>query len=90
MLESVDPILGWGVLTVYFGSLLVMSLYGLHRWYLVWLYLRCRQARPAPRPFETLPRLTVQLPLYNEMYVARRLSAFSKRCQRRGRPSGSP
>jgi cellulose synthase/poly-beta-1,6-N-acetylglucosamine synthase-like glycosyltransferase len=64
----------WGVLTLYFGSLLVMTLYGCHRWYLVWLYMRHRRnaARP-PSRFTELPRLTVQLPLFNEMYVARRL-----------------
>ena len=74
MSESLESILRWTVLSLYFGSLSVMTLYGLHRWYLVWLYLRHRRnpARPAGR-YEQLPRLTVQLPLYNEMYVAERL-----------------
>jgi cellulose synthase/poly-beta-1,6-N-acetylglucosamine synthase-like glycosyltransferase len=64
----------WTVLSLYFGSLLVMTAYGCHRWYLIWLYLRHRRAaaRP-PARFSELPRLTVQLPLFNEMYVARRL-----------------
>ncbi len=64
----------WVVLSLYFFSLLVMTLYGCHRWYLVRLYLRHRRdaTDPAAR-FDRLPRLTIQLPLYNEMYVARRL-----------------
>jgi len=64
----------WFVLSVYFVCLVVLSLYGAHRWYLLWLYRKHRfdGARPLRR-FEELPRLTVQLPLYNEMYVAERL-----------------
>jgi cellulose synthase/poly-beta-1,6-N-acetylglucosamine synthase-like glycosyltransferase len=74
MSEGFETIVRWTVLSLYFGSLTVMTLYGFHRWYLVWLYLRHRRnpARPATR-FTELPRLTVQLPLYNEMYVAERL-----------------
>jgi len=64
----------WTVLTVYFGCLLVLSAYGAHRWYLLWLYRRHRRDGATPlRRFDSLPRLTVQLPLYNEMYVAERL-----------------
>jgi len=74
MSEGLETIVRWTVLTLYFGSLTVMTLYGFHRWYLVWLYLRHRRhpARPSAR-FAELPHLTVQLPLYNEMYVAERL-----------------
>ena len=64
----------WLVLSLYFGCLLVLSAYGAHRWYLLWLYRRHRGDGATPlRRFEELPRLTVQLPLYNEMYVAERL-----------------
>jgi cellulose synthase/poly-beta-1,6-N-acetylglucosamine synthase-like glycosyltransferase len=70
----VEPALRWGVLAAYFGILLLLTGYGIHRWYLVLLYLRHRNDRAVPRRrFETLPTLTVQLPLYNEMYVAPRL-----------------
>ena len=64
----------WIVLSVYFACLTVLSLYGAHRWYLLWLYRKHRRggARPVGH-FDRLPRLTVQLPLYNEMYVAERL-----------------
>jgi cellulose synthase/poly-beta-1,6-N-acetylglucosamine synthase-like glycosyltransferase len=74
MSETLETIIRWGVLSLYFGSLLGMTIYGCHRWYLVWLYLRHRRDTTRPRErFEEPPRLTVQLPLYNEMYVAERL-----------------
>ena len=41
---------------------------------MVWLYFRHREQRATPRPLpERLPRVTVQLPIYNEMYVVERL-----------------
>ncbi len=74
MSEPMGAVMRWSVLSLYFGSLLVMTLYGCHRWFLVWLYLRHRhQTTRPPERFACLPRLTVQLPLYNELYVARRL-----------------
>ena len=62
------------VLALYFGVLAALTLYGAHRWYLLWLFRRHR--RDAPRPcarFEAPPTLTVQVPLYNELYVAARV-----------------
>jgi cellulose synthase/poly-beta-1,6-N-acetylglucosamine synthase-like glycosyltransferase len=62
------------VLALYFGVLGVLTLYGAHRWYLLWLYRRHRGDVPRPRArFATPPRLTVQVPLYNEVHVARRV-----------------
>jgi len=64
----------WLILSAYFGCLFVLSVYGAHRWYLLWLYRRHRRDEAKPRQrFEQLPRLTVQLPLFNEIYVAERL-----------------
>ncbi len=61
---------------VHFTSLLALCLYGLHR---LWL-LRCLHLHdgrvPAPPSFtasESFPTVTVQLPLYNERFVAKRL-----------------
>ena len=69
-----ETIARWGVVALYFGVLSVLSLYGAHRWYLIWLYHRHRNDRAKPQQrFDELPPLTVQLPLFNEMYVARRL-----------------
>jgi len=61
-------------LGAYFAVLLVLAVYGVHRLVIVALYRRSRSR--APRDLCTLPvwpRVTVQLPLFNEMYVAERL-----------------
>jgi len=62
------------MLTTYMVILLTLALYGFHRSMLVWLYFRNRRNDPKPkRRFVEAPRVTVQLPLFNEMYVAPRL-----------------
>ena len=49
-------------------------MYGWHRYYLVYLYMKNKDRQPVPAgPLDTLPIVTVQLPIYNEMYVADRL-----------------
>jgi len=51
-----------------------LSIYGLHRLWTVIVFFRCRGRQPVPpRRFEVLPRVTVQLPVYNERYVVERL-----------------
>src|SRR6476619_70125 len=61
-------------LAVYFFVLVVLAVYGWHRYYLVYLYMRNRDRDASPGPLcDPLPVVTVQLPLYNEMYVADRL-----------------
>lgn len=63
------------VLIGYFSILLLLTLYGAHRYTLTYLYYRFR--RPfVPKfffPPEKLPHVTVQLPVFNEQYVLRRL-----------------
>src|SRR5438105_15949280 len=61
-------------LAAYFFVLIILAVYGWHRYYLVYLYManRDKESRPGPLP-DPLPVVTVQLPLYNEMYVADRL-----------------
>jgi cellulose synthase/poly-beta-1,6-N-acetylglucosamine synthase-like glycosyltransferase len=62
------------ILVSYFFVLSILAVYGWHRYYLVYLYMRHKDSQPAPPPaLEPLPRVTVQLPIYNEMYVADRL-----------------
>ena len=62
------------ILAVYFFVLVILAVYGWHRYYLVYLYMKNKNRQPVPAgPLETLPRVTVQLPIYNEMYVADRL-----------------
>src|SRR5436190_16978056 len=61
-------------LSSYFFVLIVLAIYGWHRYYLVYLYMRNRDKEPTRQPpLDPLPIVTIQLPLYNEMYVADRL-----------------
>ena len=61
-------------LATYFFVLIVLAIYGWHRYYLVYLYMRNKGKEPkAGPPLDPLPVVTIQLPLYNEMYVADRL-----------------
>ena len=63
-------------LALYFFVLIILAVYGWHRYYLVWLYIRHRSNQPkAGPPLHPMPVVTIQLPLYNEMYVADRLIA---------------
>jgi cellulose synthase/poly-beta-1,6-N-acetylglucosamine synthase-like glycosyltransferase len=58
----------------YTAVLLGLSLYGLHRYVIVYLYLKNKGRLPQPvSNFEQLPRVTVQLPIFNELYVVDRL-----------------
>jgi cellulose synthase/poly-beta-1,6-N-acetylglucosamine synthase-like glycosyltransferase len=59
---------------VYLGILLLLAVYGFHRSHLVYLFYKFQNRRPRPAgKFADLPAVTVQLPLYNEMYVVERL-----------------
>ena len=61
-------------LASYFFVLIVLAIYGWHRYYLVYLYMSNRDKVPTPGPpLDPVPIVTIQLPLYNEMYVADRL-----------------
>ncbi len=49
-------------------------MFGLHRYYLVHLYKKSKKRKSlTPQTPAQLPRVTVQLPIYNEMYVTERL-----------------
>ncbi len=62
------------ILAIYFVVLGILAIYGFHRTQLLFLYWKNRRNAllPAER-FDVLPRVTVQLPMYNEMYVVERL-----------------
>ena len=61
-------------LAAYFFVLIVLAIYGWHRYYLVYLYMSNRDKEPKDGPaLDPAPVVTIQLPLYNEMYVAERL-----------------
>jgi cellulose synthase/poly-beta-1,6-N-acetylglucosamine synthase-like glycosyltransferase len=62
------------ILVCYFAVLIVLALFGIHRYRMVYLYFRHRDRRPgASEAVATLPKVTVQLPVYNELYVVERL-----------------
>src|SRR5919107_4066704 len=62
------------ILASYFFVLLILAVYGWHRYYLVYVYMKHKDEQPQPKAsFEQLPVVTIQLPLYNEMYVVDRL-----------------
>lgn len=66
--------LGRATWTAYIAVLTILCIYGLHRYFLVMMYYWVR--RKAPRfasRFDELPRVTVQLPMFNERFVARRI-----------------
>src|SRR5471032_1682681 len=61
-------------LAAYFFVLIILAAYGWHRYYLVYLYMKNRDKGPeAGPPLDPTPVVTIQLPLYNEMYVANRI-----------------
>jgi cellulose synthase/poly-beta-1,6-N-acetylglucosamine synthase-like glycosyltransferase len=60
--------------TLYLLILLGLAVYGFHRSHLVYLFYKHQDRRPqAKGTFRDLPAVTIQLPLYNEMYVVERL-----------------
>lgn len=68
-----------GVLTLYYLVLSVLAVYSIHRLHLV--RLRRRTPTPARATAAVYPPLTVQLPLYNEPNVARRLIEAASRLE---------
>ena len=58
----------------YFAVLILLSIYGIHRYIMVHLFMKYRSRNHAiTEQFKELPKVTVQLPIYNEMYVVERL-----------------
>ena len=65
----------WSLLVPYFLLLVILSVYGCHRYEMIRRYMKHKKdmLTAPPVKFDTLPRVTVQLPLYNERYVVERL-----------------
>src|SRR6201986_4773472 len=63
------------LLIPYFVVMIILAFYGMHRYQLVYLYYkhRDRAVTDPPSRFAELPRITVQLPIFNEQYVIDRL-----------------
>src|SRR5262245_36983252 len=62
------------ILIPYLAILTVLAVYGIHRYHLVYLYLKHKSKVATPKAsLEVKPRITIQLPVYNELYVVERL-----------------
>ncbi len=77
-LSSVPYRLNWfdeAVLFPYFAVMIILALYGVHRYTMCYLYFKYKKnynPNP-PMHFDELPRVTVQLPIFNEQFVIDRL-----------------
>ncbi len=61
-------------LAAYIAILCAVALYGFHRYVLVYLYLKHRDDVYEPKgKFTSLPKITIQLPMFNEFTVAERI-----------------
>jgi cellulose synthase/poly-beta-1,6-N-acetylglucosamine synthase-like glycosyltransferase len=61
------------IFAVYVAILVLLAIYGVHRYVLAGRYLRARHRLTHPRSPAWLPPVTVQLPIFNERHVAERL-----------------
>ena len=67
--------LGYVIWTICYLSVLIgLSAYGVHRYFIIYLFLKNRKREPVPAGhFAELPKVTMQLPIFNEVYVVERL-----------------
>ncbi len=65
----------WAMLIPYFTILVILSIYGVHRYEVIRTYFKHRKKAPTgpPQRFDELPPVTIQLPIFNERYVVERL-----------------
>ena len=62
------------IMLPYFAVLLVLAAYGGHRYWLVYNFFKHRHVEPGPPPeVAEWPKVTIQLPIFNERYVVDRL-----------------
>ena len=67
-------ILEYTIITLYSISLLFIFMFSLGQLHLTWHYLKGKEEKkPTPTKKTELPKVTVQLPIYNEKYVVERL-----------------
>ncbi len=66
----------WTIIILYFSILTLLAILGVYRLRMVYQFWRYRNIKPQPmRAFaaDEMPPITVQLPLFNELYVVERL-----------------
>ncbi len=62
------------IIIPYFLVLFILAMYGLHRYWLVYNFYKYRDnVPPTPPEVKSWPRVTIQLPIFNERYVIERL-----------------
>jgi len=62
------------IMLPYFAVMVVLAIYGIHRYALVYNFYKYRRNVAGPPPeIASWPKVTVQLPIYNERYVTERL-----------------
>ena len=62
------------IIDVYFVALTVLFLFGSSGFVMMYYYFKCRKMQSVPAPdLKEFPSVTLQLPVYNELYVVRRL-----------------
>jgi cellulose synthase/poly-beta-1,6-N-acetylglucosamine synthase-like glycosyltransferase len=70
-------LLSYITMVAYIGVLGILSVYGLHRYFILYLYFRyykrAKVAVPPPMKRDAYPTVTIQLPIFNEYYVAERV-----------------
>lgn len=75
--SSIEKTMNWNqnIWTIlYYGALVLLCCYGVHRYFMLFLYHKYKKCPPpTPARLPELPTLTIQLPIYNEMYVVERL-----------------
>ncbi|CAN5407567.1 glycosyltransferase family 2 protein [soil metagenome] len=71
---TLEKAIQYTLVAIYLATLVAVAFYGFHRYVLVYLYVKHRHNGYQPKgKFEQLPRITVQLPMYNEDVVAERI-----------------
>jgi cellulose synthase/poly-beta-1,6-N-acetylglucosamine synthase-like glycosyltransferase len=65
----------WALLIPYFVLLSILAIYGMHRYETIRAYFKNKHKIPvrAPKEFDELPPVTIQLPLFNERFVVDQL-----------------
>ncbi|MCX6597978.1 MAG: glycosyltransferase [Acidobacteria bacterium] len=65
----------WALMGPYFFTLTILAIYGCHRYHVIHGYFKYKKNIPteSATQYTQLPKVTIQLPLYNERYVVERL-----------------
>jgi cellulose synthase/poly-beta-1,6-N-acetylglucosamine synthase-like glycosyltransferase len=73
--EWIEPqLLRWPLTVAYLFLLGMISIYGVHRYWLVYLFAKHGRRNPRPMAwYAQLPKVTVQLPMFNEGVVGQRV-----------------